>query len=309
MTNEIYNVIIIGSGSAGLTAAIYTARADLDPLLIEGSLPGGQLSTTTDVENYPGFSNGIQGPELMEEMRKQAERFGTKIVFGDVRKVELKKKPFEIHTDKKIYKSKTVIIASGASARLLDLEAEKKYMGKGVSTCATCDGSFYRGKEIIVVGGGDSAMEESTFLTKFASKVYLIHRRKTFRASKIMQDRAFANAKIEILYNHTVLDILGDGEGVTGAMLKDVESEEVRELKIGGIFLAIGHIPNSKLFEGQITLDQKGYIVTTPKTTETNIPGVFACGDVQDHRYRQAVTAAGTGCMAALDAERFLENS
>ena|SRR3990167_8154625 len=309
MTEAIYNVIIIGSGSGGLTAAIYTGRADLDPLLIEGSLPGGQLSTTTEVENYPGFSKGIQGPDLMDEMRKQAERFGTKVVFGDVQRVNLMKRPFEIHTDKNVYLSKTIIISTGASAKLLGLEAEKKYMGRGVSTCATCDGSFYRGKEIIVVGGGDSAMEEATFLTKFAKKVYLVHRRKTFRASKIMQDRALSNPKIEIIYNHIVEDILGNEEGVTGIRLKDVESGKKSELNIDGVFLAIGHTPNSKLFAGQIDLDEKGYIVTKSKTAETNIPGVFACGDVQDHRYRQAVTAAGTGCMAALDAEKYLENS
>lgn len=308
MAQEIYNVIIIGSGSAGLTAAIYASRADLDPLLIEGSLPGGQLSTTTEVENYPGFSKGILGPDLMDEMRKQAEHFGARIVFGDVQKVNFRKKPFEIQTDKNLYLTKTVIIASGASAKLLGLEAEKKYMGRGVSTCATCDGSFYREKEIIVVGGGDSAMEEANFLTKFAKKVYLVHRRKTFRASKIMQDRVLANAKIEIIYDHTVEDIIGDGEGVNEAVLKSVESGKKRTLKIDGVFLTIGHIPNSKLFEGQINLDAKGYIITKPKTAETNIPGVFACGDVQDHRYRQAVTAAGTGCMAALDAEKYLES-
>lgn len=308
MSADIFDVVIMGSGPAGLTAAIYTGRADLDPLLIEGSLPGGQLTTTTEVENYPGFSKGIMGPELMSEMRAQAERFGTKIIFGDVTKVDLKKKPFEINVSDKIYKAKTLIISSGASSKLLGLEAEKKYMGRGVSTCATCDGYFYKGKEIVVVGGGDSAMEESTFLSKFASKIYLVHRRKEFRASKIMQDRVLSNPKIEILYDSTLEDINGDEKVVTAVSLKNVVTGETRKLKIDGVFLAIGHVPNTGLFLGQLSLDDKGYIKTNPKTTETNVPGIFACGDVQDAHYRQAVTAAGTGCMAALDAEKFLEN-
>jgi len=306
---KIRNVIIMGSGPAGLTAAIYAGRADLDPLVLEGGLPGGQLTTTTDVENYPGYPKGIMGPDMMDDFRNQAARFGAEIKFGDITKVELKKSPIEVHVGDKVYKTKTFLISSGASPRFLGVDAEKKYMGRGVSTCATCDGAFFKEKELIVVGGGDSAMEEATFLTKFASKVFMVHRRETFRASKIMQDRALANPKIEVLWNRVVEDILGDDKGVTAALLKNVKSGEVVEKKIDAVFLAIGHIPNTQLFEGQLKLDKDGYVeLSNPRTTETAIPGVFACGDVQDRRYKQAVTAAGTGCMAAIDAEKYLES-
>ena len=301
------NVIIIGSGPAGLTAAIYTARANLSPLLIEGLQAGGQLTTTTEVENYPGFHHAIMGPELMKEMRAQAERFGSKLLAGEVTSVDLRRSPFSLTVDgKRAVETKALIVASGASAIQLGIPGESRLMGHGVSTCATCDGYFFRGKELVVVGGGDSAMEEATFLTKFATRVSVVHRRDKLRASKIMQDRAFKNEKVTFIWNSVVDDILGD-KVVTGVRLRDVRTNLPSELSCAGVFVAIGHSPNTSLFAGQIEMDAKGYILTK-NGTATNVPGVFAAGDVQDSRYRQAVTAAGSGCMAAMDAERYLES-
>lgn len=302
-----HNLVIIGSGPAGLTAAIYAARANLAPLLIEGWQSGGQLTTTTEVENYPGFAKGIMGPELMKEMRAQAERFGTLFKTGDITAVNLKSRPFTMVVDgEETLETKTLIVATGASAIQIGLPNEKRLTGHGVSTCATCDGFFFRGKELVVVGGGDSAMEEATFLTKFATKVSIVHRRDKLRASKIMQDRAMKNEKITFIWNSIVEDILGQ-DVVTGARIKNTVTGKTTEMVCAGIFVAIGHRPNTALFTGQIDMDEKGYIRTLTGTA-TNVPGVFAAGDVQDAHYRQAVTAAGSGCMAAIDAERFLEN-
>ena len=301
-------VAIIGSGPAGLTAAVYTARANLEPTVIEGTQAGGQLTTTTDVENYPGFPDGIMGPELMDHFRKQAERFGTNFIRGDVVELDLSARPFRVVFEDGELTCDALILSTGATPRMLDLPRERELVGHGVSTCATCDGFFFRGEEIAVVGGGDSAMEEATFLTKFANKVHLIHRREEFRASKIMQDRALANEKIEVHWNRVVSKILEEDGLVTGIELEDVNGGEKEEVAIKGLFIAIGHVPNTQLVEGKVELDENGYVELNGKGTMTNVEGVFACGDVADHVYRQAVTAAGTGCQAAIDAERWLES-
>ncbi len=309
MVDETHRVVILGSGPAGLTAALYTARANLAPIVIAGSQPGGQLTITTEVENYPGFEHGIQGPEMMEVFRRQAERFGAEVIEDEVTEADLGKRPFELKAGKRVIRTHSLIVATGASAKLLALPSEKRLMGFGVSACATCDGFFFKDKEALVVGGGDTAMEEATFLTKFCSKVSVVHRRDQLRASKIMQDRALKNAKIGFIWNSTIDEIYGqpDKTGVTGARLRNVKTGATTDVRIDAVFMAIGHKPNTDLFKGQLEMDETGYLIVRPGSTYTNIEGVFAAGDVADRIYRQAVTAAGTGCMAAIDAERWLE--
>ena len=299
-------LVIIGSGPAGYTAAIYAARGNLNPVLVEGLHPGGQLTVTSEVENYPGFPEAILGPELMERMKKQAERFGTRFEAGAVTRVDLSKRPFQLWIDDRLITASAVIIATGASAKWLGIPSEKEYRGRGVSACATCDGFFFRGAEVAVVGGGDTAMEEATFLTKFATQVHVVHRRDALRASKIMEDRAHQNPKIHFEAPAVVDEILGDGKGVTGIRLKSTKDGSLREVPLKGVFMGIGHDPNTKLFRGQLEMNDVGYIKVKYPTTATSVPGVFAAGDVADPSYRQAVTAAGTGCQAAIDAERFL---
>ncbi len=305
MSDDVREIIIIGSGPAGLTAAVYSGRADLKPLMIEGFEAGGQLMLTTDVENYPGFIDGIMGPELMERMRKQAARFGTEYLTDDVTSVDFSQHPFVVRTSDETYKARSVIISTGASAKMLDVPGEKELLGHGVSTCATCDGFFFRDQELLIVGGGDSAMEEAIFLTKFASKVTVVHRRDELRASKIMQQRAMDNPKIEFIWDSVITELVGDGK-LKGANIQNVKTGADSFVEAGGAFVAIGHTPNTALFEDHLELDG-GYIKTAGQTTETSVPGVFAAGDVVDYRYRQAITAAGMGCEAAMDAERWLE--
>ena len=305
--------LIIGSGPAGYTAAIYASRADLRPILYQGMQPGGQLTITTEVENFPGYPKGITGPEMMEEFKAQAERFGTDIRWGTIEEVDFSKRPFICKADdRKVIEAETVIIATGASAKWLGIPSEQEYMGAGVSGCATCDGYFYRGKVVAIVGGGDTACEEATYLAKLASKVYMIHRRNEFRASKAMQNKVFNTPNIEVIWDTVIDEIVGESQGfmksVNGVILKNVKTGEKRKLDVDGVFIAIGHTPNSQIFRGQLEMDEAGYIKTVPGTTRTSVEGVFAAGDVQDHYYRQAITAAGTGAMAAIEAERFLSS-
>ena len=299
-------LVVIGSGPAGYTAALYAARANLNPLLFEGVQPGGQLTITSDVENYPGFPEGILGPELMERMKKQAERFGTRFEQSEVTRVDLSKRPFQLWQDDRLFTADAVVVATGASAKWLGIPSERKYQGKGVSACATCDGFFFRGVEVAVVGGGDTAMEEATFLTKYATKVHVLHRRDELRASKIMQDRARKNPKIEIALSVTIDEILGDGKAVTGVRLRSTKDGRTRDLPLKGVFMGIGHEPNTRLFKGQLAMNDVGYLTVNAPSTATSVPGVFAAGDVADPTYRQAISAAGTGCVAAIDAERWL---
>jgi len=299
-------LIVIGSGPAGYTAALYAARANLNPLLFEGMQPGGQLTITSDVENYPGFPEGILGPELMEKMKKQAERFGTRFELGDVTRADLSRRPFQLWQDDRLFTADAVIVATGASAKWLEIPSEKKYQGRGVSACATCDGFFFRNVEVAVVGGGDTAMEEASFLTKYATKVHVIHRREELRASKIMQERARKNPKIQLQLSSVVDEILGDEKAVTGVRLKSTEDGSTRVLPVKGVFMGIGHEPNTQIFRGQLEMNDVGYIKVEAPTTRTSVPGVFAAGDVSDPSYRQAISAAGSGCVAAIDAERFL---
>ncbi|MBU0560515.1 MAG: thioredoxin-disulfide reductase [Bacteroidetes bacterium] len=311
MSDNHHKVIIIGSGPAGLTAALYTARANLSPIIFEGMQPGGQLTITTEVENFPGFENGIQGPELMDVMRKQVTRFGAKSFFKEITEVDFSQRPFIVKSNDEVYTADSVIISTGASAKLLGIESEKKFMGYGVSACATCDGFFFRNQKVLIVGGGDTAFEEANYLTRFASEVTMIHRREGFRASKIMIERAEKNLKIKFATNSVIKEIIGTEEDgrklVTGAILENTKDGSTKEIQADGIFMAIGHQPNTKLFKGQLNMDETGYLIVKPGTTHTNIEGVFAAGDVQDKTYRQAITAAGTGCMAALDSQRWLE--
>jgi thioredoxin reductase (NADPH) len=308
MADEINKVVILGSGPAGLTAALYTARANLSPLVIEGLEPGGQLTITTEVENYPGFEKGIQGPEMMEVFRRQVERFGTKFIAGHVSAVRFNKRPFELVVEGDVIRAAAVIVSTGATAKLLGIESEKRLMGYGVSACATCDGAFFKDKAALVVGGGDTAMEEATFLTRFCSKVTIVHRRDTLRASKIMQERARKNPKIAFIWDSVIDDIFGEQKtGVSGARLKNLKTGKTTDVKTDAVFMAIGHQPNTAIFNGQLDMDELGYLKVRPGSTYTNVEGVFAAGDVADRIYRQAVTAAGTGCMAAIDAERWLE--
>lgn len=311
MSENHYKVIIVGSGPAGLTAALYASRANLNPIIFEGMQPGGQLTITTEVENFPGFEHGIQGPELMEIMRKQVARFGAKSVFKNITEVDFSKRPFVLKSDNETYTADSVIIATGASAKWLGIPSEKYYQGYGVSACATCDGFFFRGLKVAVVGGGDTAMEEANYLTKFASEVIIVHRRSEFRASKIMLDRAKNNPKIKFEMNATIKEIVGKEENgrkfVTGIILKNTVDGSEKEVALDGVFLAIGHQPNTDIFKGQLEMDETGYIKIKPGSTHTSVEGVFAAGDVADHVYRQAITAAGTGCMAALDSQRWLE--
>lgn len=302
-------VLILGSGPAGLTAAIYAARASLEPTLVAGMQPGGQMTITTDVENYPGFADVIQGPWLMEQMQKQAEHVGTKIIQDTIMSVDLSKRPFTCVGDSgDIYTGDSVVVSTGASARWLGLDSEEKFMGFGVSACATCDGFFFRGKEVVVVGGGNTAVEEALYLTNHATKVTLVHRRDSFRAEKILQDRLFAHEKVEVVWDNVLEEVVGDTDplGVTGVKLRNIKTDAVSELSVDGVFIAIGHTPNTELFKDVLDMEDGGYLITKPDSTGTNIDGVFACGDVQDHTYRQAVTAAGTGCMAALEADKYL---
>lgn len=308
MADSIERVLILGSGPAGLTAALYTARANLQPLLVEGLEPGGQLTITTEVENFPGFENGILGPEMMEVFKRQAARFATRFMPGEASEVRLDRHPFELVIDGKTLKTQALIVSTGASAKLLGIDSEKRLMGYGVSACATCDGAFFKDKEAIVVGGGDTAMEEAIFLTRFCTKVTVVHRRDQLRASKIMQERARRNPRIAFIWDTVIEEILGEKQnGVTGAKLKNLKTGEVKEFRTDAVFIAIGHKPNSEIFRGKLEMDETGYIKIAPGSTRTNVEGVFAAGDVADHVYRQAVTAAGTGCMAAIDAERWLE--
>ena len=310
MNNPVHKVIIIGSGPAGLTAAVYAGRANLHPVVFEGMQPGGQLTITTEVENYPGFPKGVMGPEMMELFREQAQRFGADTQFKEVTAVDFSKRPFQVVVDEKEYFSEAVIVATGASAKLLNIPSEAQYMGYGVSACATCDGFFFKNQDVYVVGGGDTAMEEASFLTKFASKVTIVHRRDQFRASKIMQQRVLNNPKVSVVWNSVVHEVMGEERNgkktMTGLKLKNVTTDEITQVKTDGLFMAIGHQPNTTLFKGILDMDEKEYLKVQPGSTRTNIPGVFAAGDVADSYYRQAVTAAGTGCMAAIDAERFL---
>lgn len=306
---SVENVIIIGSGPAGLTAAIYSARANLKPLMIEGEEAGGQLMITTDVENYPGFEHGVTGPDLIAVMRNQSKRFETRFITKNVTKVDFSKRPFKVWVRDQEYLAKTVIISTGAKAKLLGLPSEKQYMSRGVSACATCDGAFFRNVTVGVVGGGDTAMEEANFLTRFASKVYIFHRRDAFRASKIMVDRAMKNPKIEVIWNSEIAEVLGDGKKMNAVIVNDTRTNEKRQMNLEGLFIAIGHKPNTDLFQGILDMDDTGYLITKPGSSYTNIEGVFASGDVQDPVYRQAITAAGSGCMAAIDAERWLESN
>jgi thioredoxin reductase (NADPH) len=299
-------LVIIGSGPAGYTAALYAARANLSPLVFEGNQPGGQLTITSEVENYPGFPEAILGPELMERMKKQAERFGTRFELGEVTRVDLSRRPFQLWQDDRLFTADALIVATGASAKWLGIPSEKVYQGRGVSACATCDGFFFRGAEVAVVGGGDTAMEEAHFLTKYASKVYVLHRRGELRASKIMQDRVRKHPKVELVLSCVIDEILGDGKGVTGVRLRDTRDGSTRDLPLKGVFMGIGHEPNTGLFKGQLEMNEVGYLQVKSPTTATSLPGVFAAGDVADPSYRQAVSAAGSGCVAAIDAERFL---